>query len=309
VSVPEAAGASVPATDLGEERRASAMIIDSHLHFYDAPRHDSAFSPVHDHLSFDEVRAAAREIGVDRFVQVTPAAVGYDNNYSFAIAKEHPDCVFGVIARLNPVDPSIDDQLRRAMALPQMLALRLTLIEKHSEAWLEERRLDGFFAFAQELGVPLELFAPFRVKAMHETVRRFPGIRWLIDHIGLRYYEGKDNREAFRQWDDLLDLAEEPNAWIKCSYFPEAAKDLETYPYPTAQLYLRRLYDRVGAERLVWGSNFPNVRRACTYRQALDFIRIECAFLSERERAGLLGDNFRRYVAREGGVVQPGAAR
>ena len=276
------------------------MIIDSHLHFFDAPRPGSEFTHVRDHLSFDDVRNAAREVGIDRFVQVTPAAVGYDNTFSFAIAEREPDIVFGVIARLDPVDPTVEEQLREAMQRPQMLALRLTLIEKHSEAWLEARRLDDFFTLCQELGVPLELFAPFRVKAMHETIRRFPGVRWLIDHMGLRYYEGKDNRQAFRQWDDLLDLAEEPNAWIKCSYFPEAAKELESYPYPIAQQHLRRLRDRVGADRLIWGSNFPNVRRACTYRQALDFIAVECDFLGAHERDGLLGDNFQRYVARDG---------
>jgi L-fuconolactonase len=281
------------------------MIIDSHLHFYEAPLHDSAFSPVRDHLSFDEVRAEARKVGVDRFVQVTPAAVGYDNTYSFAIAERQPEQVFGVIARLDPMHPAIEEQLHDAMHRPQMLALRLTLIEKHSESWLESRTLDDLFGFAQELDVPLELFAPFRVKAMHDTVRRFPGVRWLIDHMGLRYYEGKDNSGAFRQWDELLDLAEEPNAWIKCSYFPEAAKDLESYPYPIAREHLRRLHDRVGADRLVWGSNFPNVRRACTYQQALDLIRVECDFLNDSERTGLLGDNFQRYVAREGGVVAP----
>jgi predicted TIM-barrel fold metal-dependent hydrolase len=279
------------------------MVIDSHLHFFDAPRPGSQFSHVRDHLAYDDVRAAAAAIGIDRFVQVTPAAVGYDNDFSFAIAEQAPDTVFGVIARLDPVDPEIETQLRDAMHRPQMLALRLTLIEKHSETWLEERRLDGFFGFAQGLGVPIELFAPFRVNAMHETVRRFTGIRWLIDHMGLRYYENRDNRDAFRQWDDLLDLAVEPNAWIKCTYFPEAAKDIEAYPYPQAQQHLRRLYDRAGADRLVWGSNYPNVRRACTYQQALDFIRLGCHYMTETERAGLLGNNFQRYVAREGGVV------
>jgi len=281
------------------------MIIDSHLHFFDAPRPGSQFTHVRDHLTFDDVRSAAAAIGIDRIVQVTPAAVGYDNAYSFDIAQARPDVVLGVIARLDPTDPAIEDQLRDAMRRRQMLALRLTLIEKHSEAWLEARALDPFFTLCDSLGVPIELFAPFRVRAMHDTVRRFPGIRWLIDHMGLRYYEGRDNRDAFRQWDELLDLAQEPNAWIKCSYFPEAAKDLESYPFPLAQQYLRRLYDRAGADRLIWGSNYPNVRRACSYAQALDFVRVECAFLDERERAGLLGHNFERYVARDGGVFAP----
>lgn len=281
------------------------MIIDSHLHFYEAPRPGTQFTHVRDHLSFAEVRAASQAIGVDRFVQVTPAAVGYDNSYSFAIARDEPASVFGVIARLDPADPAIEDQLLAAMAHQAMLAYRITLIEKHQEGWLEARTLDRLFRFAEAHAIPIELFAPFRVQAMHETVRRFPGVRWLIDHMGLRYYEGKDNREAFRQWDDLIAIAREPHVWIKCSYFPEAAKDLESYPFPVAQQHLRRLRDGAGAERLVWGSNYPNVRRACTYQQALDFIRVECDFLSAGERAGLLGDNFARYVARPGGVVPP----
>jgi predicted TIM-barrel fold metal-dependent hydrolase len=292
-----------PPLEGGSAPRCAVVIVDSHLHFYESPRPGTQFSHARDHLTFAEVRDAALAIGVDRFVQVTPAAVGYDNSYSFAIAEREPQAVFGVIARLDPAHPAIEEQLRDAMRRRTMLAYRITLIEKHQENWLDERTLDRLFAFAQREGVPIELFAPFRVEAMHETVRRFPGVRWLIDHMGLRYYEGKDNREAFRQWDDLIALAREPNAWIKCSYFPEAAKDLESYPFAEAQRYLRRLRDGAGTERLVWGSNFPNVRRACTYEQALDFVRRECEFLTEPERAGLLGENFKRYVARPGGVV------
>ncbi len=162
------------------------MIIDSHTHFYEAPLHGTGFSPVRDHLSFEEVSAAVRGIGADRFVQVTPAAIGYDNNYSFTMAERHTDVVLGVIARLDPRDAAIEDQLSALMAKPQMLALRLTLIEPHQESWLVERTLDPLFVFAERIGVPIELFAPFRVKETHDTVRRFPGIRWLIDHMGLR---------------------------------------------------------------------------------------------------------------------------
>ena len=283
------------------------MIIDSHTHFYEAPRHDSAFSPVRDHFSYEQLAEAAAAAGVDRFVQVTPAAVGYDNRHSFEMAERHPETILGVIARLDPMDADIRSKLGAMMRHPQMLALRLTLIEAHSESWLEQGALDGFFSMAQDLGVPIELFAPFRVTAMHATVKRFPGIRWLIDHMGLRYYDGRDNRDAFRQWPQLLDLAREPNAWIKCSYFPEAAKDLESYPYPQAQSYLSSLVERAGHGRLVWGSNFPNVRRACTYAQAVDFIRTGCGFLGEAGRAGLLGENFLRYVSRPGGISLAGA--
>ncbi|HTK00363.1 MAG TPA: amidohydrolase family protein [Bordetella sp.] len=274
------------------------MIIDSHLHFYDIPDKGPGREDEDDHLGFGDIRRNARVVGVDQVVQVTPMAAGYDNSHSFAMAERHPDFVAGVVARLDPMAPGIEESLRALMDHPKMLALRLTLIEDHNTAWLADRTLDGFFTMAQEMGVPIELFAPFRVAEMHETVRRYPGIRWLIDHMGLRYYAGKDNSGAFRQWPELLRLAAEPNAWIKCAYFPEAAKDLESYPFPAAQQRLRELYDAVGSSRLIWGSNFPNVRRACTYDQAVDFIRRECDFLSTADRAAMLGTNLLSYAWR-----------
>jgi predicted TIM-barrel fold metal-dependent hydrolase len=274
------------------------MIIDAHIHFYESRRPGVGPTSVSDHLPFDEVLQQARAVGIDKITQVTPYAVGYDNSYSFVMADRYPDDVVGVIARLDPVAPDIEPALRQMMRHPRMLALRLTLIEPESVGYLVHRTLDPFFTLAGERGLPIELFAPFQVPMIHETVRRFPAVSWLIGHMGLRNYAGQQNKEPFRQWRTLLALAEEPNAWIKCSYFPEAACDLERYPFQIAREQFRQLHDHVGAGRLIWGSDFPNVRRACTYREALDFVRIGCDFLSASERDAVLGKNFLSLTTR-----------
>ena len=62
------------------------------------------------------------------------------------------------------------------------------------------------------------------------------------------------------------------------------------YPYAEGQALIRDFRDRFGAERLVWGSDMPNVERYCTYRQSLDYILRYCDFLSAREKDLLLGD-------------------
>jgi predicted TIM-barrel fold metal-dependent hydrolase len=54
----------------------------------------------------------------------------------------------------------------------------------------------------------------------------------------------------------------------------------------------RELYESVGATRLIWGSNYPPAKRACTYGQALQFIRDECDFLTAADRDAILGGNF-----------------
>ena len=47
---------------------------------------------------------------------------------------------------------------------------------------------------------------------------------------------------------------------------------------------------------MLWGSNFPVVTHLCSYRQALDFIRLGCDFLGEADRAAILGGNARRIL-------------
>ncbi len=48
---------------------------------------------------------------------------------------------------------------------------------------------------------------------------------------------------------------------------------------------------RYGAERLIWGSDMPNVERFCTYRQVVDYLRRHCPGLSSHDKDRILGEN------------------
>ena len=64
------------------------------------------------------------------------------------------------------------------------------------------------------------------------------------------------------------------------------------YPFPKGQEQLRQLRDQVGAHKLLWGTDSPfGTSTWCTYRQALDFIRLHCGFLSQEEKDLILGGN------------------
>ncbi len=72
-----------------------------------------------------------------------------------------------------------------------------------------------------------------------------------------------------------------------------------THPYPFTELRptLRALYRRVGGERLVWGSDMPNVERNCTYRQALNYLpRVVEGWLPSADLDRVLGLNVLRLL-------------
>jgi predicted TIM-barrel fold metal-dependent hydrolase len=63
------------------------------------------------------------------------------------------------------------------------------------------------------------------------------------------------------------------------------------YPYREAWPLISDLRNRVGAEKLLWGSDMPNVERFCTYRQSIDYIRRYCEFLPAEEQDQIFGKN------------------
>ena len=61
------------------------------------------------------------------------------------------------------------------------------------------------------------------------------------------------------------------------------------YPYELAHRHIRQFYDRFSADRLIWGSDMPNVERYCTYRQSLDYALLHCDFLTDDDKAAVFG--------------------
>lgn len=68
------------------------------------------------------------------------------------------------------------------------------------------------------------------------------------------------------------------------------------YPYHELRPVLRSLYDAVGAERLVWGSDMPNVERNCTYRQSLEYMYTGFDFVPASDMDLILGGNVLRLL-------------
>ena len=63
------------------------------------------------------------------------------------------------------------------------------------------------------------------------------------------------------------------------------------YPYVEARPVVREYYERLGPDKLVWGSDMPNVERHCTYKQSLDYLRLHCDFIPADHMAKICGDN------------------
>ena len=71
------------------------------------------------------------------------------------------------------------------------------------------------------------------------------------------------------------------------------------YPYAEARPVIREYYERLGPERLAWGSDMPNVERHCTYKQSLDYLRVHCDFIRPDDMDMICGGNVARMFGGE----------
>ena len=72
------------------------------------------------------------------------------------------------------------------------------------------------------------------------------------------------------------------------------------YPFPELRPALEVLYQRVGGERLIWGSDMPNVERNATYRQSLEYLRLLAQdWLPSADLDRILGLNVLRLLGVE----------
>lgn len=138
------------------------------------------------------------------------------------------------------------------------------------------------------------------LKAFGALVRRHPATKFLmvmgpsVGHLAPKgSWEFPDDVKATMKLD---------NVWIEVM-FPIVWGGVWDYPYPEAQVLIREMRDLLGASKLVWGSDMPNVERFCTYKQCVDYVRRHCIFLSASEKDLILGLNAAGLIGLERGAA------
>jgi len=78
--------------------------------------------------------------------------------------------------------------------------------------------------------------------------------------------------------------------------FPVRLGDLFDYPYREVWPTLAELVERLGAQRLLWGTDMPFQNRFCTYRQSRAWIERYCDFLRPEQLAAIMGGTAARLL-------------
>ncbi|MEZ5186713.1 MAG: amidohydrolase family protein [Candidatus Nanopelagicales bacterium] len=239
-------------------------VIDVHTHFLPEPVMRSVWDyfdnaganygvewPIAYRWDDDARLQHLRAMGVKRFTALVyahkPGMADWLNTWGLDFADRVPDCL--PTATFYP-EPGVEDYLERALVRgARVLKLHLQV----GDIDPRDPLLDPVWGMLSDAGVPVVTHcgsAPLQGRftgpaAIGEVLRRFPGLRIIVAHLGAG------------EFDAFLDLAEKrANTWLDTTM---ALTDFmqERAPFPVERLPQLRALS--GQGKILFGSDFPNI--------------------------------------------------
>jgi predicted TIM-barrel fold metal-dependent hydrolase len=220
--------------------------------------------------------------GVSRVVLVPPSWEGDRNDLALEAARLHPDR-FAVMGRLALERPESRALVADWKKQPGMLGMRFTFHTDRYRPWLTDGTADWLWPAAERAGVPLMVLVPRSLDVLDRIAGRHPGLRLVIDHVGLDIHLKAP--QVFEDLPAVCALAAHPNVAVKASGMPSLST--EGYPFRDLHPHIRRLVDAFGPRRIFWGTDLT--RMPCTYRECVSLFTAELPWLEGEDLAWVMG--------------------
>lgn len=285
-------------------------MLDTHTHAWGAANRDHPWVngplldlvdgfDVHTVYTTDRLLADMDRNGVDEAVVVGyPICEWTDNEYTLEAAAH--DRLYGVVM-LDPFAEDAAAHLRHCMDHEGVVGFRLgaacpydAMWERFdpSVTWLRDAVAETeFWEAAVETGAAVQILCDHsQLDQALELVDAYPGLTYLFDHFAHAGPETPTDEETFAQFADLADY---DAVAVKVSEIPHMSDS--AFPYRDMHDHVRWFLDTFGRERVIWGSDYPNVSDVASYAESYNWLR-EVEGLSAGDREWLTGRSFRRHV-------------
>lgn len=228
--------------------------------------------------------------GVSGALLVQTPWYGEDNRYYVDTLRRYPGRFIAMGYLPDPLAADAPAKLRAQYERDGFRGIRIHLVESAIVEGVATGKADPLLREAGALGVPVEFLnrSPENYLLIFELARRFPAVRFIHGHLGHpRIAEGypyPSSRFFFAS-------GHLPNVYAKVSQ--HHAFSATSYPWADLDDFQKRTLESYGAQKLMWGSNFPMAMPNPSYRERLDAVRLGLPFLGKEERAWILGGTAR----------------
>ncbi|GAY44161.1 Amidohydro-rel domain-containing protein [Citrus sinensis] len=272
-------------------------IIDSHLHVWASPEEAADKFPyfpgqeptLPGHVDF--LLQCMEEASVDGALIVQPINHKFDHSLVTSVLKKYPSKFVGCCLA-NPAEDVIGiKQLEQLILKDGFRAVRFNPYLWPSGQQMTNEVGKAMFSKAGELGVPVGFMCMkglnLHISEIEELCTEFPSTTVLLDHLA--FCKPPSNDEESLAFSNLLKLSRFPQVYVKFSALFRVSR--MPFPYQDLSSPLSQVVSSFGANRVMWGSDFPYVVPECGYkggREAASLIANEVP-LSPSELEWIMG--------------------
>ena len=239
--------------------------IDSHQHFWKRSRGDYDWlrpnlGPIYADFGPSDLQPLLTQSGVSKTVLVQAAATIAETHYMLSLADEY-DFIAGVVGWVDMESPDAAEQIVALSTHPKFKGIRPMAQDIGDPKWLSKATLAPAFETLVAHGLRFDaLVKSCHLDALLTVLRRHPDLRVVIDHAAKPDIE-TGNTE---QWTaKMAEIGSETDAYCKVSGLVTEAGACPNHK--SLAPYFEHLYQCFGADRLMWGSDWPVVKLSMEY--------------------------------------------
>ena len=279
-------------------------VIDAHHHVWDLAVRDQPWlagdemAAIRRNFSVDDLRPAAAAAGVTATVLVQTVTVAAETPEMLAIAAGDP-LIRGVVGWTDLTAPDVADQLARLAEAPGgdcLAGLRHQVQEEPDPGWLRRPDVIAGLRAVADAGLAYDLIVrPHQLAAATYAAQSVPQLTFVLDHGG----NPPVAAGALEPWAAAVRaLAACPN--VACKLSGLATETAPGAPPAAVRLVADVILGAFGANRVMFGSDWPVCLLASDYPGVMGLARTLTAGLSEAERAAVFaGTAARVYRIRD----------
>ncbi|KAK6241818.1 hypothetical protein SCA6_007207, partial [Theobroma cacao] len=289
--------AKMASTEAETNRNSSkAKTIDSHLHIWASPQEVNSvlFLPAFGSFALHIVAAdmypffpgqeptlpghldfllqCMEEASVDGALIVQPINHKFDHSLVTSVLKKHPTKFVGCCLANPAEDGTGVKQLEDLILKDGYRAVRFNPYLWPSGQQMTNEVGKAMFCRAGELGVPVGFMCMkglnLHIKEIKELCTEFPSTVVLLDHLA--FCKPPTNDEEKLAFSDLLKLSRFSQVYVKISALFRVSR--MPFPYQDLVPILSEVVSSFGANRVMWGSDFPFVVPECGYKGAKEAV-------------------------------------
>lgn len=239
--------------------------------------------------------------GVDRAVLMQGPFYGECNDYVLESVRKYPRRLTAM-AYLDPWEKEAKHSFSRVIETGGFSGIKLEcssatgLMAKYKRMQLASYELQWLWTELERrrLTLALDLGKPdawsYQTAAVRQIANRHPELKIVIAHLGQPSPQLAAQHDTKERWIEQIELGLLPNVWFDTAALPAYYLE-DQFPFPSVADVIKEVINRIGADKVMWGTDIPGLLTTASYPQLVDMAKLHFSFLHPEDSAKMFYKN------------------